>query len=212
MKDVKDLTGQRFGRLTVLGRKQNDKKNIWLCQCDCGNTAFVYKHDIVSGKTKSCGCLRREATAANRKKHGMSNSRLYRIWNAMKERCQCETNVQYSDYGGRGIAVCDEWKDDFQAFHDWAISNGYNENLTIDRINVNGNYCPENCRWATGKEQNANKRNNRILTYNGKSQTLQQWSEETGIEYTTLLYRIKHGWTLEAALTVPPYFTRKTKN
>lgn len=211
MKNVKDITGQKFGRLTVLGRKQNDKKNIWYCQCDCGNTAFVYKHDILTGKTKSCGCLRREVTAAKRKKHKMSHSRLYRIWNAMKERCLCETNPNYGNYGGRGISVCSKWEDNFQAFYDWAMSNGYNDNLTLDRVDVNGNYEPSNCRWSTRKEQNFNKRNNRLLTYNGKTQTLQQWSDEIGMEYTTILYRIEHGWTIEAALTVPPYATRKNK-
>jgi hypothetical protein len=129
----------------------------------------------------------------------------------MKERCQCETNPNYSNYGGRGITVCEEWKDNFQTFYVWAMSSGYSTDLTLDRINVNGNYEPSNCRWYTRKEQNFNKRNNRILSFNGKTQTLQEWSEETGVSYTTLLYRIEHGWKLEAALTLQPYSTRKNK-
>ena len=211
MKKTNDLTGQKFGKLTVLSRTQNTKAIVLLCQCDCGNTTFVHKYDLVHGKTKSCGCLRKELTAIRAKKHKMSNTRLYRIWNAMKERCLCETNPNYSNYGGRGISVCSEWKNDFQAFYEWAINNGYNEDLTLDRIEVNGNYEPSNCRWSTRKEQNFNKRNNRLLSYNGKTQTLQEWSKETGVSYTTLLYRIENGWKLEAALTLQPYSTRKNK-
>lgn len=213
MRRTSNLTGQKFGRLTVFGRRMCDKtkRNLWHCQCECGNTTLVSAYDLTSGKTKSCGCLRKDVTSARRKTHGMSNSRLYRIWNAMKERCQCPTNKQYKDYGERGISVCDEWQNDFETFRDWAIANGYEDDLSIDRIDHNGNYCPENCRWATGKEQNSNKRNNHILNFNGKSQTIQQWSEETKIPFATILYRVSNGWAIEAALTLPPRSARKQK-
>lgn len=206
MKNVNDLTGAKFGRLTVVERKwcEKKKRNLWFCQCECGNSTLVLTSDLLAGKSTSCGCFRKSETSQRRKTHGMSNSRLYRIWNAMKERCQCTTNAQYNDYGGRGIIVCAEWRDSFETFYDWAISNGYAEHLTIDRIDTNGNYCPDNCRWATPEMQNSNKRNNHILTYNGKTQTIQRWSKETGIPFTTLLYRVNNGWTVKAALTLLP--------
>ena len=115
MKETKDLTNQRFGRLTVHGRKwcNEKKRSFWYCQCDCGNFTYVSSYDLVSRRTKSCGCFRKETTSANRKTHGMSNSRLYEIWYAIKKRCLCETDKQYKDYGGRGITICDEWMNNF---------------------------------------------------------------------------------------------------
>lgn len=214
MKNEYNLEGKRFGKLTVISRKMCDsrKRMQWYCKCECGNFTYVSSYDLLHEKTRSCGCYRKEATSTNRTTHGMSSSRLYRIWYAMKKRCYYESNAQYKDYGARGIKVCDEWYDSFDMFKRWAISNGYNDNLTIDRIDVDGNYCPSNCRWATSKEQCSNKRNNRVLYFNGKYQTLQQLSEETGIPYTTLLYRIKHGWSLDAAFSLKPYEIRKNRN
>lgn len=214
MQKTEDLNNQKFGRLTVHSRKwcEEKKRHLWYCQCECGNFTYVPTSDLLSGKTKSCGCFRKEVTSAKRKTHGMSNSRLYGIWNAIKARCTRKTNVQYKDYGGRGITICDEWLNSFEAFCEWSMANGYSDDLTIDRIDVNSNYCPENCRWATEKEQSNNKRNNHLLTYNGKTQTLQQWSNEVGIPEDTLLYRIQSGWALEYALTLPPNFTKKNKH
>ena len=213
MRKTVDLTGQKFGKLTVCDRRwcENNKRNLWYCKCECGNTVMVPTSALSSGRTKSCGCLRKTVASAKHKLHGMSTSRQYRIWNAMKERCQCTTNKQYKDYGERGIVVCDEWKDSFESFYDWAMSNGYADHLTLDRIDTNGNYCPDNCRWSTSKEQNSNKRNNHILTHNGKSQTIQQWSEETGIPFTTLLYRVTNDWPIESVLTVRPNSVSKNR-
>ena len=149
MPKLNDLTGQRFGRLTVLERTELK----WLCKCDCGNKKIVAGGHLVSGDTKSCGCLRI--------KHGMRNTRLYSIWHGMKERCYNTKHKFYKHYGGRGIKVCEEWKNDFQTFADWALSHGYADNLTIDRIDVNGNYEPSNCQWATNAEQQRNKRNSK---------------------------------------------------
>lgn len=132
-------------------------------------------------------------------RHGMKGTRLYAIWHGMKGRCYNKSHTHYNKYGGRGITICDEWLNSFQAFCDWAIQNGYSDNLTLDRKDTNGNYEPSNCRWATRKEQLNNRRNNIVITYNEKTQTLSQWSEELGIDYHKLLMRIKHGWSAERA-------------
>lgn len=137
-------------------------------------------------------------------KHGMYKSRIYKIWESMKLRCYSVHQTAYKDYGGRGITVCTEWLNDFMMFYNWAISNGYNDRLTLDRIDVNGNYEPLNCRWLTMKEQTRNKRNNRFLTYNGLTKCIVDWANETGIDRRTLTKRIDVlGWTVEKALNTP---------
>ena len=139
-----------------------------------------------------------------RKTHGMYNTRLYDIWVNMKQRCFNPNDQAYQNYGGRGIAVCDEWKDDFQAFYDWSVSNGYQDGLSIDRINNDGNYSPENCRWTDRNVQNRNRRNNHKITYNGVTKTVVEWAEEKNIPYELLLNRLnKLGWSVERALTTP---------
>ena len=206
MNGFEDLTGHRFGRLLVLGRAPSTKRVKWNCQCDCGNKTTVETCSLKSGTTKSCGCLRREMARQKAKEHithGFARTRLYYIWADMKRRCYAKEREGYKDYGGRGIRVCDEWKNDFTIFKDWAFENGYNDELTIDRIDVNGNYEPSNCRWATWKEQANNKRNKTAIEFDGETHSLKEWSEITGIGASTIQKRLsKRGWSVEDALMI----------
>lgn len=203
-----DLTGQRFERLMVVERAENhvqangSRKTQWLCLCDCGNYVTVQGANLKNGHVKSCGCYGKNFPSHT--KHGQRHTRLYKIWQRMKQRCYDANVKSYENYGRRGIAVCDEWLYNFEAFHDWAMANGYRDDLTIDRIDVNGNYCPENCRWVSRKVQGNNKRNNHNITYKGKTQTLSQWCEELDLSYGTIWCRLYTlGWTIEKAFETP---------
>lgn len=207
-----DLTGRRFGRLVVIERAPNSAKcdTRWKCQCDCGNVVTVRGHNLKQGITNSCGCSRHDPRPY-RKTHGMSRTRLYRIWSLMRNRCECKTARTYPQYGGRGITLCEEWKDP-ETFFKWAMENGYQENLTIDRIDNDGGYCPENCRWVTMDVQSNNTRNNRFMTINGRTQTLAQWCREYDMGYKMVYNRITNlGWDLEKALTTPVNVSKRNK-
>lgn len=206
-----DLTGQRFGRLTVIKKLGHRGKHIlWLCVCDCGTERAVASTHLRSGHSQSCGCLQKEHTVASSKTHGMSNTRIYREYASMKRRCDNPNVQDYSHYGGRGITICEEWRNDFMAFYNWAMANGYRDDLTIDRIDFNGNYEPSNCRWATMKEQANNTRRNSFLEFNGETKTVKQWAEIVGIRYGTLVARLNdYGWSVEKALTTPVIKTTK---
>lgn len=209
MSKLIDLTGQKFGRLTVAERAENGvRKNgssytRWLCKCDCGKELIVDGGNLKKGHSKSCGCYAREQIIKTHTTHGQKKSRLYVIWRGMKSRCANPKTNRYKNYGGKGIKVCDEWLHDFKAFYDWSMSHGYADNLTLDRIDANGNYEPLNCRWVTIKEQENNRTNNHWITYNGETHTMMQWAEITGINFHTIKSRLKMGWTVERALTAP---------
>lgn len=205
-----DLTGLRFGNLTVIKRVNNyitpngSKHSRWLCLCDCGKYKEIVGSKLKTGNTKSCGCLKTERLKKFNTKHKSSNLKIYRVWRAMKERCYNPKNKRYKNYGERGIKVCDEWLDKENGssnFISWALENGYKKGLSIDRINVNGNYEPLNCRWITMKEQGRNTTKNRIITYKGESKCLTEWSEITGINISTLSWRLHKGWNVERILS-----------
>ena len=214
MSRIHDLTGQKFGRLTVVERAGSNARGraTWRCACDCGNSLVVVGSDLLTKQT-SCGCQRRETlakfNAETKTTHGMRYTRLYKEWRSMKNRCYCDSWEDYGNYGGRGIVVCPEWRDNFEAFRDWALVNGYQDNLTLDRVNVNGNYEPSNCRWATRKQQANNTRRSLYLEYNGEVKTAKEWADALGLNYNTLYSRITtKGWSIEKALTTPPVSKR----
>ena len=216
MKNKKDRIGEIVGRLKIVGYGEDQvsssgrRHTMWVCECSCGNIVSV-RSDSLNGKhTLSCGCYHKERVSAPKQnvkvKHGESRERIYNIWYLMRYRCSVKDAAAYKNYGGRGITVCDEWNDSedgYFRFKEWARQNGYNNSLTIERIDVNLGYSPENCRWIPMDEQNANKRNNHILSYNGETKTLSEWSRITGIPMKTLHRRISLGWDTTRALTQP---------
>lgn len=207
---LKDITGYKFNGCTVISRASNKGKyTAWNCICRCGNQFIARSGDIKSGNTKSCGCYCKEISGDKARTHGKRETRLYTIWSNMKSRCINTNNVNYKNYGGKGITICNSWMNSFENFYKWAIKNGYKDNLTIDRIDNNDDYKPENCRWADYKSQERNRTNNHVITYNGRTLSMAEWAEITGIPYKTLWKRIKDGWSAEKALTRPLRGTSK---
>ncbi len=198
-----DLTGKRFGRLTVIGRGPDQPRGRthrvqWHCRCDCGNECVCASTNLVQGKSRSCGCLQIDTITT----HNRTGTPEHRTWIAMKSRCYTKSNIGYPYYGGRGITVCDRWLHSFENFlSDMGERPG--PEYSLDRINPNGNYRPDNCRWATRETQDNNRRANRFLTWNGKTQTIAQWAKETGISKGTILNRLNWGWPIEDALSWP---------
>ena len=201
-----DLTGMTIGywyvkgpappRLDYLGYPT---VKMWNCVCRCGTERDVRDAELRRHGSLSCGCYNVEVSTT----HHKTGTRLYEIWHGMKQRCNNPDNKDAHNYCGRGIRVCDEWNNDFVAFETWALNNGYADNLSLDRIDVNGDYCPTNCRWATQSQQARNTRFNHFLEFGGKRQTIADWADETGIDYYTLAKRIEVGWPVERALTEP---------
>lgn len=205
-KRAKDITGQRYGRLVALGPiGYRGKKLSWLCQCDCGQLTDVAGDSLHSGNTKSCGCWAKEYACTANRIHGMSNDLLYKIWISAIDRCGNPDQRAYANYGGRGIAVCDEWRHDFQAFRDHvsALPHFSEKGYSLDRVDNDGNYEPGNVRWATWTEQQRNTRLNRNISHDGRTQCLAAWAEEIGISTITLRGRLSSGWTIERALSTP---------
>lgn len=217
---MKDLTGQKFGRLTVtkqIGKSKNGKY-LWLCLCDCGKETVVSGSDLVTNHTKSCGCFKKEFAGKQNLKHGHKRkhkeSTTYKSWSAMLSRCNNKNNKDYKNYGGRGIKVCDKWnKSKGGSFENFLIDMGEcPPGLTLDRIDnnklING-YSPENCRWATDKQQCRNQKSNRILEYNDKKQCASEMAEEYNIPYKIFHARIQRGWPIKKALTTSVRYRRK---
>ena len=197
-----DLTGERFGKLVVVSfDHRHNSRSYWNCICDCGGSRIVSIDHLRNGEIIDCGCYKKHIS--HHQKHGMYNHRLYGIWSMMKERCFNSKRREYHRYGGRGITVCPEWLDS-KTFIEWALSNGYSDELTLDRIDNDGNYCPQNCRWISKKAQGQNRGNNRLITYDGKTKTITQWAEYSGLPYYILKKRIdKLGWPFERAISEP---------
>lgn len=217
-----DLTGRKFGRLTAIEFSHKERNRIyWKCRCDCGNEVTIRSDGLKTGHANSCGCYNKEVlrNAKWNETHGKSKSKIYEIWCNMKNRCYSPNTDEYQNYGSRGIMICSEWLGEHGAenFIKWALENGYDENIefgkrTIDRIDVNGDYCPENCKWPTMKEQGNNKRNNRYITHNGETKTLTQWCEYYKLPYHTIKARIYRGWDIEDAFFIPIGNNGRKKN
>lgn len=215
MGKIKDFSGyldKKFDRLTIVEVSGRDKHNhrLFKCKCDCGNIIFCTLQRLTTGNTKSCGCLRRETNYV----HGGRETRLFHIYSGMRGRCLNPHRREYKDYGGRGIKICDEWTVGFLPFKIWALQNGYLDNLSIDRIDVNGNYEPSNCKWSTSKEQSSNKRNTTRITIHGEEKTLKEWMNISGLGDGCIRNRISEGWE-ESLWLVPSGSLRhgsKTRN
>jgi len=191
-----DIIGDKFGRATVVKYEGYTKVT---CLCDCGNSFVTTKGNLVNNRTKSCGCIRKELSGNRNKTHGMSGTKIYRVYTTMKERCSNPNCAKFPMYGGRGITVCSRWRDSFENFY--ADMGDAPEGYSIDRIDNSKGYSPDNCRWASRITQANNTRTNRKYSYNGITLSVSEWSRKTGIDRVTISQRIKRGWSIESALT-----------
>lgn len=209
----RNLLNKKFDKLLVIEMCGNDEKGRHFkskVQCDCGNVETVLDTLLINGRKTQCReCAKK---SSKKYKHGMTNTSLFNIWHSMKQRCYDRRNNSYNLYGNRGIIICEEWKNDFLNFYSWAMENGYKKGLSIDRIDVDGNYEPSNCRWANTIEQANNKRNNIIIEYNGIKDTLPNWARKVGINKGILQYRYYHKWDVERMLTIKPKLGRNQYN
>ena len=209
---AQDITGKRFGKLIALRFDHSERNNkttrqFWLFQCDCGKLKVMRKDVVTSGHNISCGCEHEKiikATIERKTKHGLHKTTLYKKWKSIKGRCLYNAkDKRQKNYKNRNIIMCQEWQDDFLNFYNWALANGFEEGLTIDRINNDGNYEPSNCRWVDMKHQGRNRRTNKFITFQNETHCLSEWAEKIGISRNTLLNRLKSGWNIERALTEP---------
>jgi hypothetical protein len=210
-----DMTNQTFGKLTVLKRDSNypPSRTKWICKCDCGNTTSVYGHALRQGLTKSCGCLSSKKNTRSRKNRkdlqGKSKTKLYSVYYSILDRCNNPNNKAYNHYGARGIKTCCEWENSFENFYTWSLSNGYQDGLTLERIDNNKGYSPSNCKWISQTEQLLNRRTTLYATIKGETKTLKEWSETSGIKYATLRCRkTNYNWPDERLLEKPTPFHR----
>ena len=213
-----NLINHKFGRLTVISQeKSKGGKTIWKCLCDCGNITTVTSTNLTCGKINSCGCLRKEQITNRNTTHNLTKTQIYKVWKSIKQRCYNKKLPCYKNYGGRGIFVCKEWKDNFESFYKWSMENGYFEDkgeyktnlLTIDRIDNNKDYSPQNCRWVDRKIQARNKRGVRNIYYNGEELCLSEWCEMLNLNYRTIIGRLSRGWSVEKSFETPIISTRK---
>lgn len=182
------------------------KNSKWICKCDCGNTISTTWNGLKTGRTNSCGCYKRDVASQLckrlRTKHGGADTRLYNVWKSMRGRCLRKSDKSYKNYGERGIGVCDEWQKSYQSFCNWATANGYKQGLSIDRIDNDGNYEPDNCRWTTAKEQSRNRSTNKFIEINGATKTVTEWCDSAGVPHSTYFERVKNGQSPEKALGI----------
>lgn len=199
-----NLAGEKYGKLTAICCVGTDKyrNKLWLCSCDCGSKLVVSATSLKKGHSKSCGCLKKDILINRNTKHGESKTHLYFVWASMKQRCQNKNNRSYKNYGGRGIYLWKDWLC-FENFYDWAMKNGYKQGLDIDRIDNNSGYSPDNCRFVTRRENCMNKRDNVYVNAFGKSKTISEWSDITGISQKVIQKRLKRGWDNAIAIFAP---------
>lgn len=209
---IQDITGQKFGRLTVIryAGKVPNNDHRWRCVCECGTEKPIRHNCLLSGKTSSCGCYKKERINASKRnrRHGMWGTPTWNSWDGMISRCTNPANASYANYGGRGITVCDKWKTFEGFFSDMGIRE---EGCELDRIDTNGNYSPANCRWVTVKQQMRNKRNNRMVTFNGETLCVAEWEERFGVNRDVIYARLRAGWDAALAVSQPAHkYTRKS--